>query len=85
VLGSMPQSQLGEWESMMNVSGYHGMPSFKVRLSCRRMWCRPLSPAEQTLSTSTAAGSAVVRSRCMCWPGWRAELWAAVPLASLHS
>lgn len=20
-----------EWESMMNVSGYHGMPSFKVR------------------------------------------------------
>jgi hypothetical protein len=30
VLGSMPQSQLGEWESMMNVSGYHGMPSFKV-------------------------------------------------------
>jgi hypothetical protein len=31
VLGSMPQSQLGEWESMMNVSGYHGMPSFKVR------------------------------------------------------
>ena len=33
VLGSMPQSQLGEWESMMNVSGYHGMPSFKVRLA----------------------------------------------------
>lgn len=30
VLGSMPQSQLGEWESMMNVSGYNGMPSFKV-------------------------------------------------------
>lgn len=31
VLGSMPQSQLGEWNSMMNVTGYHGMPSFKVR------------------------------------------------------
>lgn len=31
VLSAMPQSQLGEWESMMNVSGYHGMPSFKVR------------------------------------------------------
>lgn len=31
VLGAMPQSQLGEWNSMMNVSGYHGMPSFKVR------------------------------------------------------
>lgn len=31
VLGAMPQSQLGEWNSMMNVTGYHGMPSFKVR------------------------------------------------------
>lgn len=30
-LGMMPQQQLGEWNSMMNVSGYHGMPSFKIR------------------------------------------------------
>ena len=39
VLGAMPQSQLGEWESMMNVSGYHGMPSFKVQLLAHRRSC----------------------------------------------